>query len=54
MAVIGSQISLSVIVILLLIGAVLAVCMAARTVPFLVYWGIKSIDPQDFIFLVFI
>lgn len=54
MAVIGSQRSLSVIAILLLIGAVMAVWMDARTVPVLVYWGIKSIGPQYFIFWAFI
>lgn len=54
MAVAGSQKSFSVIAILLLIGAVMAVWMAAGTVPVLVYWGIKSIDPQYFIFWAFI
>ena len=54
MAVAGSQKSFSVIAILLLIGAVMAVWMAAGTVPILVYWGIKSIDPQYFIFCAFI
>ena len=54
MAVAGSQKSFSVIGILLLIGAVMAVWMAAGTVPVLVYWGIKSIDPQYFIFWAFI
>ena len=41
MAVIGSQKCFSVIAILLLIGAVMAVWMAAGTVPVLVYRGIK-------------
>ncbi|TAF93698.1 MAG: Na+/H+ antiporter NhaC family protein, partial [Oscillatoriales cyanobacterium] len=54
MAVAGSQKSFSVIAILLLIGAVMAVWMAAGTVPVLVYWGIKSIAPQYFIFWAFI
>ena len=54
MAVIDSQRYLSVIAILLLIGAVMAVWMAAGTVPVLVYWGIKLISPQYFIFLAFI
>jgi NhaC family Na+:H+ antiporter len=54
MAVTGSQKSFSVIGILLLIGAVMAVWMAAGTVPVLVYWGIKLISPQYFIFWAFI
>ena len=54
MAVAGSQKSFSVIGILLLIGAVIAVWMAAGTVPVLVYWGIKLISPQYFIFWAFI
>jgi Na+:H+ antiporter, NhaC family len=54
MAFAGSQKSFSVIAILLLIGAVMAVWIAAGTVPVLVYWGIKSIDPQYFIFWAFI
>ncbi|MEG4232009.1 Na+/H+ antiporter NhaC family protein [Microcoleus sp. Pol11C3] len=54
MAVTGSQKSFSVIGILLLIGAVMAVWMAAGTVPVLVYWGIKLISPQYFIFSAFI
>ncbi|MEG4347487.1 Na+/H+ antiporter NhaC family protein [Microcoleus sp. A003_D6] len=54
MAVAGSQKSFSVISILLLIGAVMAVWMAAGTVPVLVYWGIKLISPQYFIFWAFI
>ncbi|PSB40967.1 sodium:proton antiporter [filamentous cyanobacterium Phorm 6] len=54
MAVAGSQKSFSVIGILLLIGAVMAVWMAAGTVPVLVYWGIKLISPQYFIFWAFI
>ena len=54
MAVAGSQKSFSLISILLLIGAVMAVWMAAGTVPVLVYWGIKLISPQYFIFWAFI
>jgi NhaC family Na+:H+ antiporter len=54
MAVAGSQKSFSVINILLLIGVVMSVWMAAGTVPVLVYWGIKLIDPQYFIFWAFI
>ncbi|MEG4519882.1 MULTISPECIES: Na+/H+ antiporter NhaC family protein [unclassified Microcoleus] len=54
MAVAGSKKSFSVIGILLLIGAVMAVWMAAGTVPVLVYWGIKLISPQYFIFSAFI
>ena len=54
MAVIGSQKCFSVIAILLLIGAVMAVWMAAGKVAVLVYSGIKSIDPQYFIFWEFI
>ncbi|MEG4500340.1 hypothetical protein QUB05_25015 [Microcoleus sp. F10-C6] len=54
MAVAGSQKSFSVIAILLLIGAVMAVWMAAGTVSVLVYWGIKSIAPEYFIFFVYL
>ena len=54
LAVIGRQKSFSVIAILLLIGAVMAVWMAAGKVAVLVYRGIKSIDPQYFIFWAFI
>ncbi len=54
MAVSGSKKSFSVINILLLIGAVMAVWMAAGTVPVLVYWGIKFISPHYFIFATFI
>lgn len=53
MAVTGSQKSVSVICILLLIGLVRAFWMAAGTVPVLVYWGLKSLNPQYFIFFVF-
>jgi NhaC family Na+:H+ antiporter len=54
MAIAGSKKSFSVISILLLIGAVMAVWMAAGTVPMLVYWGIKLINPQYFILSAFI
>ena len=54
MAVIGSQKYFSLLAILLLIGALMAVWMAGGTVPLLVYWGIKSIYPQYFIFGAFI
>ncbi|NJS12892.1 MAG: Na+/H+ antiporter NhaC family protein [Microcoleus sp. CSU_2_2] len=54
MAVSGSKKSFSVINILLLIGVVMSVWMAAGTVPVLVYWGIKLISPQYFIFSAFI
>lgn len=54
MGVTGSQKSFYVINILLLIGAVMAVWMAAGTVPVLVYWGIKLISPEYFIFSAFI
>jgi Na+:H+ antiporter, NhaC family len=54
MAVSGSQKSFSVINILLLIGVVMSVWMAAGTVPVLVYWGIKLISPQYFILSAFI
>ncbi len=54
MAIAGSQKSFSVISILLLIGAVMAVWMAAGTVPVIVYYGIKFISPQYFIFSAFI
>lgn len=54
MAVTGSQKSFAVINILLLIGALMAVWMAAGTVPLLVYWGIKLISPNYFILAAFI
>ncbi len=54
MAFIGSQKSFSVLSILLLIGAVTAVWMAAGTVPALVYYGLKLINPQYFVLSVFI
>jgi Na+:H+ antiporter, NhaC family len=54
MAITGSRKSFSVIGILLLIGAVMAVWMAAGTVPVIVYYGIKFISPHYFIFSAFI
>ena len=54
MAITGSKKSFSVISILLLIGVVMAVWMAAGTVPVIVYYGIKFISPQYFIFSAFI
>ncbi len=53
MAIAGSRKSFSVIGILLLIGAVMSVWMAAGTVPVIVYYGIKFISPQSFIFSAF-
>ena len=46
--------SLSVIGILLLIGALTAVWMAAGTIPALVYYGIQSIHPQYFVCSAFV
>lgn len=54
MAFAGSQKSFTVLRILLLIGAVTAVWMAAGTVPALVYYGIKLLNPQYFILWAFI
>lgn len=54
MACSGSQKSFSVLSILLLIGALTAVWMAAGTVPALVYYGVKIINPQYFVLSVFI
>lgn len=54
MAIAGSQKSFAVLSILLLIGAVTAVWMAAGTVPALVYYGIKLLNPQYFILWAFI
>src|SRR4028119_217966 len=53
-AFIGSQKSFSVLSILLLIGAVTAVWMAAGTVPALVYYGVELINPQYFVLSVFL
>ncbi|NJO74621.1 MAG: Na+/H+ antiporter NhaC family protein [Leptolyngbyaceae cyanobacterium RM1_406_9] len=50
----GSKKSFSVISILLLIGAVTAVWMAAGTVPAIVYYGIQLISPEYFILASFI
>ena len=50
----GSKKSFSVIYILLLIGVVIAVWMAAGTVPALVYYGLQTIDPTYFILFAFI
>lgn len=49
----GSQKSFSVIFILLLIGVVTAVWMAAGTVPSLVYYGLQWVNPQYFIVMGF-
>lgn len=46
--------SLSVIGILLLIGAVTAVWIAVGTIPALVYYGIQAIHPQYFVFSAFV
>jgi len=54
LALAGSQKSFSVLTILLLIGAVTSVWMAAGTVPALVYYGIKLLKPQYFILSTFI
>jgi NhaC family Na+:H+ antiporter len=53
MAIFGSRQSWPVIKILLLIGAVTAVWMAAGTVPALVYYGIQFISPHGFIVTAF-
>jgi NhaC family Na+:H+ antiporter len=50
----SSQKSFSVLRILLLIGAVTGVWMAAGTVPALVYYGIQLLTPNYFIFFTFI
>ena len=54
MAVLGSRKSFSVLIILLLIGALTAVWMAAGTVPALVYYGVKLINPQYFVLCAFL
>ncbi len=54
LALAGSQKSFSVLTILLLIGAVTSVWMAAGTVLALVYYGIKLLNPQYFILSTFI
>ena len=50
----GSQQSMSVLHILLLIGAVTALWMAAGTVPAIVYYGIQLIHPRYFIVSAFV
>jgi Na+:H+ antiporter, NhaC family len=50
----SSKKSFSIIAILLLIGVLIAVWMAAGTVPVLVYYGVRLIHPQDFILWAFI
>ncbi|MEO1431084.1 MAG: Na+/H+ antiporter NhaC family protein [Cyanobacteria bacterium J06633_8] len=50
----GSKKSFSVIYILLLIGAVIAIWMTAGTVPAIVYYGIQFINPSYFIVSAFI
>lgn len=54
MGVSSSRKALSVIGILLLIGAVTAVWMAAGTIPALVYYGIQLIHPQYFVLSAFV
>ncbi|MBE9177224.1 Na+/H+ antiporter NhaC family protein [Oculatella sp. LEGE 06141] len=54
MAVVGSKKSFSVLSVLLLIGAVTAIWMAAGTVPAIVYYGIQFIDPQYFVLATFL
>lgn len=54
LAITSSQKSFSVISILLLIGALTAVWMAAGTVPALVYYGIQFLNPRYFILSAFI
>ncbi|MGB3534502.1 MAG: Na+/H+ antiporter NhaC family protein [Microcoleaceae cyanobacterium] len=54
MAVRGAQQSFSVLKILLLIGAVTAIWMAAGTVPAMVYYGLQIINPHYFILLTFL
>lgn len=54
LAITSSKKSFSVINILLLIGAVTAVWMAAGTVPALVYYGIEFLNPRYFVLATFI
>jgi NhaC family Na+:H+ antiporter len=54
MAFSGAKKSFSVVIILLLIGAVTATWMTAGTVPSLVYYGIQIINPHYFILLAFL
>lgn len=54
MGLVSSQKAFPIILILLLIGAVTAVWMAAGTIPALVYYGTQLINPQYFILSAFI
>jgi NhaC family Na+:H+ antiporter len=54
MAIRGSKQSFSVLSILLLIGAVTAAWIAAGTVPAMVYYGLKLVNPHYFIVLTFL
>ncbi|MGF1491812.1 MAG: Na+/H+ antiporter NhaC family protein [Microcoleaceae cyanobacterium] len=54
MAVAGSRQSWSVIIILVLIGAVIATWLAAGTVPAMVYYGVQWIRPRYFILSAFL
>lgn len=54
MAIAGSRKAFPVISILLLIGVVISVWMAAGTVPAMVYYGLKIIHPSAFIFFAFV
>lgn len=54
MALAGSRAAIPVLSILPLIGAVTAVWIAAGTVPAIVYYGIKLINPDYFIFWAFV
>ncbi len=54
MALVGSRAAIPVLSILPLIGAVTAVWMAAGTVPAIIYYGIKLINPDYFIFWAFV
>jgi NhaC family Na+:H+ antiporter len=54
MAFSGAKKSFSVVIILLLIGAVTSTWMTAGTVPSLVYYGIEIINPNYFILLAFL
>jgi Na+:H+ antiporter, NhaC family len=53
MAYLGSKKSFSVISVLLLIGAVTAIWIAAGTVPAIVYYGVQLISPQYFVLAAF-
>lgn len=54
MAIAGSRKALSLMSILLLIGVVIAVWMAAGTVPAMVYYGLQIIHPSAFVFFAFV